>query len=141
MIVYCCHPVASYGTEHEQRQLAALDRHLPGAELVNPAQLFTSNTEWAEAWPRLVRTLQALVCFGDEDNIIGAGCWSEIGDAIACQVPVAALDNQGGLRQLFGLQLLLGTDRSPGRAGKLELGKRTHLGFTEHGQVVWKVGK
>ena len=99
--VYAAHPVSCYGSEHEARQLAALHRHFPGAGLLDPAAMFSSDEQWLEGWPDVLDGLDLLAVFADEAGYIGAGCLLEVTDAIASGVPVVALDQDGQLR-LFG---------------------------------------
>jgi hypothetical protein len=90
--VYAAHPLTSYGAEHEKRQLEALRKHFPGADILNPTAMFSSDDEWLEGWRDVLDELDVLVVFADEDGYIGAGCLLEVTDAVACGVPIVALD-------------------------------------------------
>jgi hypothetical protein len=105
--VYAVHPLTSYGAEHERRQLEALRKHFPRADVLNPATMFNSDDEWLEGWRDVIDKLYVLAVFADEEGYIGAGCLLEITDAIACGVPIVALDQDG---QLHGRPVSRPTD-------------------------------
>lgn len=86
--VYLAHPISTYGTDHERRALDTLAKLVPGAEVINPAGRYTGNLEWRRAWPRIVRTLDAVVVLSTDDDTIGCGCLHEITDAILHWLPV-----------------------------------------------------
>ena len=91
--IYAAHPITSYGTDHERAYLDALAALLPGAEIFNPAGRYRTSAGWLRAWPRVARTLSALVVFGNEEGTIGVGCLHEIADAIRLRPPVVDLGN------------------------------------------------
>ena len=121
MNVYAARPLTSYGAAHDARQLDALTRHFPGSEVLDLAAMFTSNAGWLAAWPELVRTLDLLVLWADEEGFVGAGCLREVTDAIVARVPVVALDPRGKLRTFAGLHVHVLLP-SPARAGELACG-------------------
>lgn len=114
--IYAAHPITSYGTDHERAYLDALAALLPGAEIFNPAGRYRTSAGWLRAWPRVARTLSALVVFGNEEGSIGVGCLHEIADAIRLGVPVAVLDERRQLCELAGLDMLAAQERSAFRA-------------------------
>lgn len=122
MRVYACHPMTAYGTDLERRQLRALRRHFPRAELVDPSTLWSSNDEWLTDWPRVCTGLDVLAVFADEEGMIGAGCLLELADAISEGLPVVALDQAGELRHFGGFERGSGLWVPPGAVGKLLFG-------------------
>ncbi len=113
--IYAAHPITVYGTDHERACLDTLAARFPGAEVFNPAGRYRTSAGWLRAWPRVVRTLSALVVFGDEDGVVGIGCVHEVADAVLLGVPVAVLDEDHHLCELEGLIMLPAADRSPWR--------------------------
>jgi len=120
--VYAAHPVLSYGTAHEAACLDAIAGLLPEAVIINPAGRYRTSAGWLRAWPRLVRTLSAVVLFAAEDGTIGTGCLRELADAIRAEVPVAVLDDECQLRELVALELLPADSRSALRAAVVVTG-------------------
>ena len=110
--VYAAHPMTCYGTTHERASLDTLARLFPGAEIVDPAGIFASSTEWLDHWPDVLDGLDALVLFADEHGMVGAGCVREVADAIAAGVPVGYLDVYFGVCELGGFDLLPPTMRT-----------------------------
>lgn len=104
--VYAAHAMTCYGTEHERASLDTLAGLFPDAEIVDPAGMFASSTEWLDRWPDVLDGLDALVLFADEHGMVGAGCLREVADAIAAGVPVAYLDPCFGLCELAGFDFL-----------------------------------
>ena len=103
-LAYIARPVGTYGSAYERRALAALRRLLPGAELLNPAAMFTSSEDWLDRWPDVLDSLDGLVLFTEEQGAIGAGCVQEVYDAHRRLVPVALFDpGDRKLRRLAGL--------------------------------------
>ncbi|MGH9291603.1 MAG: hypothetical protein ACRDZ6_02320 [Acidimicrobiales bacterium] len=127
--VYVAHPMLTYDTEWEASCLRTLAGLLPHVELYNPAGRYLTDASWLRAWPRVLRSLSGLVVFGttaDDDYGVGAGeigtgCIRELGDAIACGVPLLAFDGER-LHELDGVRLLAIPWRSARRAGALVLG-------------------
>ncbi len=62
--IYAAHPCSSYGTDHEAACLGYLAELLPEAELIDPPGRYATDAAWLQAWPRLLRSLSALVIFG-----------------------------------------------------------------------------
>jgi len=120
--VYVAHPMTGYGTPHAMASLHALGELLPGARLIDPGMVYTSDAEWQRSWPRLVRTLGGFVIFGEPDGTVGAGCIRELADAIALGVPMAGFDLGRGLREIAGVDLINADCRNGKRAGTLRLG-------------------
>ncbi|MGP0108126.1 MAG: hypothetical protein ACLPR9_04555 [Acidimicrobiales bacterium] len=104
--IYVAHPITSYGTEHGVACLDSLADLLPGADLVDPAALFTTSAQWLDAWPAIVQTLAGLVVFGAADGTIGSGCLLEVADAMAAELPVAAFEEGPSLVELVGVEFL-----------------------------------
>jgi hypothetical protein len=119
--LYAAHPVSCYGTEHEARQLAALDRHFPGADLADPAAMFGSDDGWLEGWPDVLDELDVLAIFADEAGYIGATLL-EVSDAIGAGVPIVALDQNGQLRHFGGSSRESGLVVPRQRVGRLLYG-------------------
>ena len=115
------------GTSHEQKCLEALEKLLPGAELFDPSRRFKTNAGWLRAWPRILRTLDAMVVFPADDGTIGVGCLREISDAIRCHVPVIAFDLRSGIVELEGLDFFLAGTRCARRATVMRLGEPVNL--------------
>ncbi len=90
--VYLAHPLPTYGSAHERRCIRALRRLLPGVELVNPAGMFASSTEWFDRWPDVLDGLDALVVLPDERGAVGSGVMQELIDAHRVLLPVALFD-------------------------------------------------
>lgn len=119
--VYLAHPITTYGTAHEAAVTARIAEILPGVELFDPSGRYVEEGEWEQAWPEVLRSLSGLVVFGDEDETIGTGCWREIGDALSCYLPVAAL-SETTLCHLAGVALMPAWKRTRSRAGLLLYG-------------------
>ena len=100
--VYVAHPIVSYGTTRERDCLAALARILPGVDLYDPAERYSTDVGWLRAWPRVLSTLDALVVFGTRDGVVGVGCLREIADARGAGLPVAVLDHRCRARTYAG---------------------------------------
>lgn len=126
--IYAAHPQTSYGTPQEAGCLDALARQLPGAEIVDPSRLYSTDAGWLADWPKMLGSLSGLVVFADAGATIGAGCWREIGDALARRLPVAVLEGRL-LRELAGIELLPVGSRSPRRVGFLVSGRSLADGY------------
>jgi hypothetical protein len=86
--VYVASPLSTFLTDRYDTQLARLQKLLPNAELVPARELFTSNADWRQQWPALLRTLDVVVFFDDDDGCIGAGTVQEICGAWSSGIPV-----------------------------------------------------
>ncbi len=102
--VYAAHPMTTYGTHHEAECLAAIAGLLPGVELLNPAEMFTSSGHWLDRWPDVLDTLDGLALFTGEYAVVGTGCLREVNDAVVHGIPLAVLDH--GRHQLCDLARL-----------------------------------
>lgn len=100
-VVYAAHPVVSYGTAWERRQLEALAAHFPNSEIVSPS--YTDDADWLARWPEVLDRLDLVVVFGDGGGWIGAGVLREVVDAIGANTAVVALDADGTLRMFGGI--------------------------------------
>lgn len=133
--LYFAHPILAYGTEHETRALDHLVQLSPGWEIVNPATRYATGTAWLRSWPRLVRTLDALVVLAGPDGTVGTGVLREVADCTFEHVPVLVLDDSLHLRQLRGFAFLGPDARTAARAAWLLAGDRATLpprGSTSH---------
>jgi hypothetical protein len=120
--VYCGHPIVSYRTEHEAACLAGISELLPGVELFNPEGRYSTDASWRRAWPQVLASLSGLVVFASEGGTIGVGCLAELTDALAWDLPVAALD-AGRLFEIEGVQFLDPRGRSARHVGRLVIGE------------------
>ena len=121
--IYVAHPITTYGSPHESARLRALGELLPGAALINPVASYANNSEWLQTWPRIIRTLTAVVAFGDTAGIIGPGVARELFDAIAVGIPVGGFNPDDGLREVTGVDLLHVGRRSATPTLSLRLGE------------------
>lgn len=85
--VYVASPIQTYTTPCYDTMLARVRVLLPNAELIPARDCFTSNADWRQRWPALLRTLDALIFF-DHQGSIGRGVFQEIEDAQATALPV-----------------------------------------------------
>ncbi len=120
--IYLAHSASSYGTAHEATCLARVVELLPGCQIVDPSGRYTTDAGWLSAWPRLVQSLDGLVLFTAEDGTIGAGCWREVGDALARSIGLALLDGTQ-LHELGALVLVERLWRTPGRVAEAVPGR------------------
>jgi hypothetical protein len=120
--VYVAHPMSGYGSRYTTACLDVLAGLLPGARLLDPATIFASDSEWRQTWPRLLRTLEGFVIFGDTDGTVG-GCIRELSDAIAHGVPIAGFHLGRGLRDISGFDIIDAGSRSARRTALLRLGR------------------
>lgn len=95
--VYVASPLSTYRTPRYDLMAACVRRHFPGADVLMPLDLFTSNSDWLAKWPAILPTLSAFVAFTDEEGWVGRGVWTEVRDARAHGVPVSVLDDAGCL--------------------------------------------
>ena len=122
MRLYAAHPLTSYGTAYEARQLTCLREHFPGADVLDPAAMFSSNGDWLAKWPEVLGTLDALAVFADHGGHIGAGVLRELSDAIGAGLPVLALGQDGQLYHFGGFSSEDGLVVARSRAGRLLFG-------------------
>lgn len=122
--VYFAHPKSAYFTDHEAAYLEVLANELPGWGVINPAGRYSTDAAWLRAWPRLVKSLDAVAVASDEFGTIGTGCLREITDAIAHGLPVLGLDLKRGLVELRGVELVEFEHRTRRHAAYLDLGRR-----------------
>lgn len=115
MNVYCARPHRSFGTEHDRRQLDAVARwHFPGAAIIDPARLWSSNGEWLSAWPGLLPAIDVVVLWPDEDGWLSDGCLREVADAIAEGLPIVTLNQESTLRTFAGFRAAPASPLPPG---------------------------
>jgi hypothetical protein len=122
--LYVSHPISSYGTSRESTCLSRLEATLPEVELLNPAQLFSSDGDWLATWPVLLETLSGIVLFPASDLSIGVGCLREVAGGLLHRLPVVAMDGHRSLRHLLGFRLLPERTRCPRRVATLLYGPR-----------------
>ena len=122
MKLYAAHPLTSYGTPYEARQLEALREHFPGADVLDPAAMFSSNEDWLAKWPEVLATLDALVLFADQAGHVGAGVLRELSDAIGAGLPVLVLGQDGQLYHFGGFSSEHRLVVARSRAGRLLFG-------------------
>ena len=78
-------------------------------------------------WPRILASIDALVVFADDAEMIGAGCLREIADAIAWRLPVSMLDEHGTPCELAAIDLLPAMIRTSRQAAMLRAGRVVDL--------------
>lgn len=120
--IYVAHPMTAYGTPWEAKALAELGRLLPGVELIDPSERYSSDSGWLRGWPRMLRSLAGLVVLADEAGTIGTGVLREIVDALAARVALAAFDPERGLVELVGVELVEAGSRCRAVAAFLDYG-------------------
>jgi hypothetical protein len=114
--------MTAYGTDHQAACLARLAELLPGWELVDPAPRYRDSAGWLRGWPRMLRTLSAVIVVPDQHGLIGAGCLRELADAVWAALPVVAFEPGASLAELIGVELLEPERRSSLQAALLVLG-------------------
>jgi hypothetical protein len=86
--VYIASPIATFCTPRYDMELQRVRDLLPDADLIPARGAFTNNRDWRARWPALLRTLEAVVFFDDDEGCIGAGTEQEITDAWRAGIPV-----------------------------------------------------
>jgi len=117
----------TYRTGHEATGLASLAKALPGAEIVDPAARYTTSAGWRRAWPRLLRTLDALVVLCAPDDTVGTSVLHELVDAVYAGLPIAVLDDRSALCECRGVVFLGPDERCAMRAAWVLVGGRSDL--------------
>lgn len=103
-LAYFAHPMTSYNSARITRALDRVRSALSGWVVIDPeAAAWRDNAEWLAEWPRIVQSIDALVLVPDDEGCVGAGCLSEVANAIALGVPVAAWNDRCGLCELSGV--------------------------------------
>lgn len=95
MRIYAVHPISTYRTPYEGKQLARIAERFPDAEVVNPADSRWTPSQWQKEWPKVLPTLDAVVVFPDLAGYIGRGGYKEVTDAVAKGLPVHHLTSFG----------------------------------------------
>lgn len=90
-VVYLSCPVALFSTPQYDKVRGLIRRRRSGARLVEPKRLWRNSYEWLRDWPRVLRTISALVFFTGDEGLT-PGVAHEIDDALAAGLPVYCAD-------------------------------------------------
>jgi hypothetical protein len=80
--VYVASLIPTYPTPRYDRFLEVAAEHYQNCEVIPAREHWYDTTGWLEGWPCLLRSLHALVAFGEPDGIVGRGTFVEIVDAV-----------------------------------------------------------
>ena len=86
--IYLASPISTYETSRYGAMVSRVRGHFPKSTILLARDLFTSNADWRARWARILRTVDTVVFFDDEEGCIGAGTEQEISDAHRVGIPV-----------------------------------------------------
>lgn len=98
--IYVASSLSTYDTPRYARELERIRALFPHADILPARDQFTSNEQWRRGWPEILRTLQAVVFFADDDGYIGFGVWTELTAALDRDIPIRYLASNGHLHEI-----------------------------------------
>ena len=97
-----------FQTAHYREQAERVKAFLPDVtKWIEPAHMGWSLSEWLSNWEKILPKLNVLVVIPRPDMTVGRGCWQEIDDCQARQIPIYVATGAGFVRE-FKITLLPG---------------------------------
>lgn len=89
--IYVARPKSTYNTTYGDRHVAFVRKSYRSHEVVDPAGLYASFTDFERRWPAIAATLEAFVLVTNPDGTVGYGCYVEYETARTLGIPIRLL--------------------------------------------------